>query len=256
MQVKAKKHLGQHFLTDENIAKRIVDSLDYDLNKTVLEIGAGMGVLSKYLFDKQDIDFHIVEIDDESVEYLQNNYITAKNPIINEDFLKFDLDNKFENNIAVIGNFPYNISSQIMFKVLDHKNKIDQVVGMFQKEVAQRFASKPGSKQYGIISVLLQAYYDVEYLFTVGNQVFDPPPKVDSAVISFKRNKVSSLDCDDDLFKKIVKTSFNQRRKKISNSIKSLITEKFESPLLDKRPEQLSVEEFIQLTKLVYGKTL
>lgn len=256
MQVKAKKHLGQHFLEDESIAKSIVDALDYDLNKTVLEVGAGMGVLSKYLYANKEIDFHIVEIDDESVEYLQANYITAKNPIINEDFLKFDFESKFNENIAVIGNFPYNISSQIMFKVIENKEKVDQVVGMFQKEVAERFASKPGSKQYGIVSVLLQAYYNVEYLFSVGNEVFNPPPKVDSGVIKCVRNGISKLDCNEKLFKTVVKTAFNQRRKKISNSLKNLMKEKIDDPIFDKRPEQLSVEEFIYLTKLIDGKSI
>ncbi|MBI9033167.1 MAG: 16S rRNA (adenine(1518)-N(6)/adenine(1519)-N(6))-dimethyltransferase RsmA [Bacteroidales bacterium] len=252
MKVRAKKHLGQHFLNDEDIAKKIVDSLDESTTK-VLEVGPGMGVLTKYLLQKDQLETHVVEIDDESVAFLKANYPALSSRIIEKDMLKLKLEDHFEGSFSLIGNFPYNISSQILFKVLDYKDQIPEVVGMFQKEVAERIAEGPGSKTYGIISVLLQAYYDIEYLFTVHEDVFTPPPKVKSAVIRLRRNKTANLGCDEKLFKSIVKTAFNQRRKTLRNSIKSLIGENTQIPaeLLAERPEQLSVEQFITLTKYI-----
>ncbi len=251
--VKAKKHLGQHFLTDEKIAQRIVESLT-DLSIKVLEIGPGMGVLTKYLIDKEGVDLQVVELDSESVEYLQDNYPQLKGNIISGDFLKMDLKQVTESSFNIIGNFPYNISSQIFFKVLDYKDQIPQVVGMLQKEVAERLASPPGSKVYGILSVFLQAYYDVEYLFTVPENVFNPPPKVKSGVIRLIRNNVKKLDCDEKLFIRVVKAGFNQRRKTLSNSLKVIPFNReniSECSLFSKRPEQLSVAEFVELTNFV-----
>ncbi len=251
--VKAKKHLGQHFLTDEKIAQRIVDSLT-DLNVSVLEIGPGMGVLTKYLIDKEGIDLQVVELDSESVEYLEENYPKLQGRIISGDFLKMDLNEVNTSNFNIIGNFPYNISSQIFFKVLDYKDKIPQVVGMLQKEVAERLACPPGSKVYGILSVFLQAYYNVEYLFTVPEHVFNPPPKVKSGVIRLIRNDVKKLDCDEKLFFRIVKAGFNQRRKTLSNSLKVIPFNRdtiSECSLFTKRPEQLSVSEFVELTNFI-----
>lgn len=256
MQVKAKKHLGQHFLMDQQIAKKIVDSVDYESCSNVVEIGAGMGVLTQYVFEKPNLDFYIVELDNESVEYLEANFLSKRFALLNLDFLALDLAKEFPADITVLGNFPYNISSQIMFKVLENRQQVSQVVGMFQKEVAQRFAAKPGSKQYGIISVLLQAFYEVEYLFTVGPNVFNPPPKVDSGVIRFVRNSTVSLPCDEEAFFKLVKLGFNQRRKKLSNSLKPVLQDKLDHPLMDKRPEQLSVAEFVELTNLIYGQSV
>ena len=248
--VKAKKRLGQHFLKDENIAKKIVDCLDGDV-KNVLEIGPGMGVLTQYLLMKENYNLFVVEIDKESVSYLENHFPQFKQRILEEDFLKLDVQTVFSGEFSVIGNFPYNISSQILFKVLDNKNHIPEVVGMFQKEVAIRVASKPGNKDYGILSVLLQAFYDIEYLFTVEPEVFMPPPKVKSAVIRLKRNAVSQLECDEQKFKQLVKAAFNQRRKTLRNSLKSFlfIDEFTQEDIFKKRPEQLSVEEFVYLTK-------
>jgi len=249
--VRAKKKLGQHFLTDEGIAQKIVNSL-YEENISVLEIGAGMGVLTQFLLQK-NIDLQVVEIDEESVSYLQKHYPALQNRIIAEDFLKLDLSSLFTDKFSVIGNFPYNISSQILFKILDYKHYIPEVVGMFQKEVAVRIASPPGNKDYGILSVLLQAFYDVEYLFTVDAAMFNPPPKVQSAVIRLKRNAVEQLDCDEKVFKTIVKTAFNQRRKTLRNSLKTIcFSEGFtQEKIFDLRPEQLSVEEFVYLAKKV-----
>jgi 16S rRNA (adenine1518-N6/adenine1519-N6)-dimethyltransferase len=251
--VKAKKHLGQHFLTDEKIAERIVDSLT-NYQAQVLEIGPGMGVLTKYLIHKPGINLKVVELDVESVAYLQENYPSLQGNIISGDFLKMDLQEITTDNMSIIGNFPYNISSQIFFKVLEYRDKIPEVVGMLQKEVAERLASPPGKKAYGILSVFLQAYYDVEYLFTVSEDVFNPPPKVKSGVIRLKRNDVERLNCDEKLFLRVVKAGFNQRRKTLSNSLKAIPfnREKIsELPLFTKRPEQLSVQEFVELTQFI-----
>lgn len=252
--VRAKKHLGQHFLTDLDIAKKIVDSLSLtEQYKKVVEVGPGMGVLTQYLIENNNYQTFPVDVDRESIGYLVEKYPSLKGNIIFGDFLKMDLNDIIEKEpFAVIGNFPYNISSQILFKVLDYKDQIPEVVGMFQKEVAERFASDPGSKTYGITSVLLQAFYNVEYLFTVGPEVFDPPPKVQSAVIRFTRNKKAELDCDEKKFKTIVKMAFNQRRKMMRKSLKSLLNEgNKDDEILTKRPEQLSVEEFVELTNLI-----
>jgi len=251
--VRAKKRLGQHFLTDNNIAQDIVNSLSEEQH-AVLEIGAGMGVLTQFLLQKPDIELFIVEIDTESVKYLQKRYPILSEKIIEQDFLKLELPTIFKNNtFSIIGNFPYNISSQILFKVLENKEFISEVVGMFQKEVAIRLASPPGNKDYGILSVLLQAFYNIEYLFSVESHVFSPPPNVKSAVIRLTRNKITDLGCDFQLFKKVVKTAFNQRRKTIRNSLKTIaFTENFtQNSIFNKRPEQLSVEDYIFLTKNV-----
>lgn len=249
--VRPKKHLGQHFLHDENIARKIVDSLtgfgDY---KTLIEIGAGTGVLTKYLFQKNEFKTVIIEIDTESVEYLQQHFPEHKSQVLNKDFLKFPFKEKFSEPVGIIGNFPYNISSQIFFKVLENRNLVPEVVGMIQKEVAVRIASPPGNKDYGILSVLLQAFYDIEYLFTVSPGVFIPPPKVNSGVIRLKRNSTEKLDCDETFFFKVVKTAFNQRRKTLRNALKPLLNEETKSlAILDKRAEQLGVEEFVALTR-------
>jgi 16S rRNA (adenine1518-N6/adenine1519-N6)-dimethyltransferase len=250
--VRAKKRLGQHFLRDDVIAQKIVNSLSIE-TKAVLEIGAGMGVLTQFLLQIENVDLQIVEIDAESVEYLQKHYPASQNRIVAKDFLKLDLSALFIVPFSIIGNFPYNISSQILFKVLDYKHYIPEVVGMFQKEVAVRIASQPGNKDYGILSVLLQAFYDIEYLFTVEAEVFNPPPKVKSAVIRLKRNTVEQLDCDERVFKILVKTAFNQRRKTLRNSLKTIsFSEGFtQEKLFDKRPEQLSVADFVCLAKQV-----
>ena len=246
--VKPKKSLGQHFLTDQNIARKIVDSLDSEI-RDVLEIGPGTGVLTQYLLQRPDINLHVIEIDRESVAYLQQNFAQLKN-IWSDDFLKVPVENKFQGNFAVIGNFPYNISSQIFFKVLELRNRVPEVVGMVQKEVAERIASKHGSKNYGILSVLLQAYFDIEYLFTVGESVFFPPPKVKSAVIRLKRNHLEQLPCSDEIFVKVVKAAFNQRRKMMRNSLKN-ICEDIPEIYADKRPEQISVAGFVELSGLI-----
>lgn len=249
--VKAKKHLGQHFLNDDNIARNIVAALlDKDSSSPIVEIGPGTGVLTQHLI--QQPKFFALDVDEESVAYLKSTYPDQKDRFLLADFLETDIQKIAGTKYNVIGNFPYNISSQIMFRVLEEKESVDYVVGMFQKEVALRLAEKPGSKVYGILSVLLQAYYDIEYLFTVHENVFSPPPKVKSAVIRLKRNDRKELGCDEALFKKVVKTSFNQRRKTIRNSIRSLFNNnELREPLLDKRPEQLSVELFVQLTQFV-----
>lgn len=250
MTVRAKKHLGQHFLKDEEIAKKIADSLTEKNYENVLEIGPGMGVLTKYLLQKK-FKTSVIEIDIESVEYLKANYLNLANNIISKDFLKINLSDYFgENQVAIIGNFPYNISTQIVFKTLENKHQIPEFSGMFQKEVAQRIASKPGSKIYGILSVLAQAFYNVEYLFTVPPEVFNPPPKVDSGVIRLIRKENYTLPVNEKLFYKIVKLGFNQRRKTLRNSLKSFnLSDKLkQDPIFAKRPEQLSVEQFIELT--------
>lgn len=257
MYVKPKKALGQHFLNDEGIASRIVESLEVDTRggekADVLEVGPGTGVLTKYLLKREDVLLRLVEVDSESVRYLLENYPEVSSRLYEEDFLRMNLSKFFTGSFYVIGNFPYNISSQIFFKVLDYRDQIPQVVGMVQKEVAQRLASPPGHKAYGILSVLLQAWYDIEYLFTVGSGVFTPPPKVESAVIRLRRNGRTSIDCDEAAFKAIIKGCFNQRRKTIRNSLRSIGLSAEGSPLLDARPEQLSVEQFVELTKMAHN---
>ena len=249
-EVKAKKFLGQHFLTDENIAAKIVESLSTD-SRRVLEIGPGMGVLTKYLIARPDTDFHVVEIDRESVAYLHDHYPTLD--VIEGDFLRYDLSTLFHDSFSIIGNFPYNISSQILFKVFDNRDSVTEVVGMFQKEVAERVAAGPGSKTYGILSVLLSAFYNIEYLFTVHEHVFNPPPKVKSAVIRLTRNDVKRLECDEKLFVQVVKAGFNQRRKTLRNALRQLNMpiENIGEDILSKRAEQLSVEQFIDITKTI-----
>tara|TARA_R110002050_G_scaffold57866_7_gene130281 strand:- start:74645 stop:75439 length:795 start_codon:yes stop_codon:yes gene_type:complete len=252
-QVKAKKYLGQHFLNDESVAEQIADTLALKNYKNVLEIGPGMGVLTKYLL-KKDITTYVIEIDTESVEYLQANYLNLAPRIIEKDFLKFDLNDVFKQEpFGIIGNFPYNISTQIVFKTLEMRDQIPEFSGMFQKEVAQRICSKEGSKVYGILSVLVQAFYDAEYLFTVPPNVFNPPPKVESGVLRLTRKEDFSLPCDEKLFFKVVKTAFQQRRKTIRNSLKTLNLSNSlrEDSIFGKRPEQLSVQEFLELTKLI-----
>ena len=295
MEVRAKKALGQHFLTDQNIAKSIVAALqlpaaggkavasegkvnaevasvpsvqlttEQPARMKVLEIGPGMGVLSQYLLQRQDVDLRMIEIDDESVEYLESHFPQEHGRVIFGDFLKLDIDELFPEEFHVIGNFPYNISSQIFFRIIDYRNRIPQTVCMIQKEVAERIAEKPGSKTYGILSVLLQAWYDIEYLFTVGSGAFAPPPKVQSAVIKLTRNRRTSLGCDENAFKNIVKTAFGQRRKTLRNSLKPIIAAKAtkegwdtealtsftSAPVFELRPERLSVEDFIGLTNLL-----
>jgi 16S rRNA (adenine1518-N6/adenine1519-N6)-dimethyltransferase len=251
--VKAKKFLGQHFLNDLTIAEKIADSLQDSAFDMVLEIGPGMGVLTQFLLKKHN-DLHVVEIDRESVTYLQSHFPKLEGKIHATDFLKMDLLTEFEGKtLAIIGNFPYNISSQILFKVLENKELVPEFSGMFQKEVAQRIAAKPGSKTYGILSVLTQAFYEVEYLFTVPPHVFIPPPKVDSGVIRMKRKVNFSLPIDEKLYREVVKTAFNQRRKTLRNSLKSYnLSDKIkEDVIFAKRPEQLSYSEFIYLSQLI-----
>ncbi len=249
--VRPKKFLGQHFLKDQNIAAKIVDALVLPAQKNfVLEIGPGTGVLTQFLVGKENVDLHMAEIDRESVAYLKEHYPSHAQKIIEGDFLELDLSQLTDQNIYVIGNFPYNISSQIFFKVLDHRSRVKQVVGMVQKEVADRIAEKEGSKTYGIISVLLQAFYDIELLFKVSPGVFFPPPKVMSAVIRMTRNNRDHLVCDEVLFKKVVKQGFQNRRKTLRNALKplNLPTQILSLPQLGLRAEQLSVEDFISLT--------
>ncbi len=281
--VRPKKALGQHFLTDLSVAQKIADALvvecpagntvsesvaDHSATLKplpVLEIGPGMGVLSQYLLERGDLDLKMIEIDRESVDYLLTHFPKAAGRVIEGDFLKMNLSYFFPETFAVIGNFPYNISSQIFFRIIDHKDSIPQVVCMIQKEVAERIAEKPGSKTYGILSVLLQAWYDIEYLFTVGEGAFNPPPKVKSAVIRLRRNSRTELGCDEKLFKTVVKTAFNQRRKTLRNSLKPLIAGKagregwstertadfLSAPVFELRPERLGVEDFTALTNLL-----
>lgn len=251
--VKAKKHLGQHFLRDLDIAQRIVDGLSTS-QKNVMEIGPGTGVLTQYLVKRKDINLKLIELDIESVDYLKAHYFELEGSIFFEDFLKLDLSSIFSESFALIGNFPYNISGPIFFKVFEYRNQIPEVVGMLQKEVAERLAAGPGTKKYGVLSVLLQAFYKIDYLFTVDAQVFDPPPKVQSGVIRLVRNDVEQLDCDEKLFVQVVKAIFNQRRKAIRNSIKSISFNKEaikDHEFLSRRPEQMSVQDFITLTKMV-----
>ena len=249
--VKAKKHLGQHFLTDKNIAAKIVNSLQ--TAGPVLEVGPGMGILSDFLLQKPELEIFLVDIDTESYQFLQKKYPQLKENLINADFLAMDFDAVFTGTFSIIGNFPYNISSQILFKVLDNRHKVPEVVGMFQKEVAERCAAKPGSKEYGILSVFLQAYYKVEYLFTVKAGVFNPPPKVLSAVIRLTRNEIKELDCDEKLFWQVVKAGFNQRRKTLRNALSSLINKEklTDEAMLDLRAERLSVTDFVTLTNKI-----
>ena len=256
--VRPKKALGQHFLTYQSVAQAIVASLQS--RGPVLEVGPGTGVLTKYLLQDPDIELKVVELDSESVRYLLEHYPKLAPGLYEADFLKLDLKKLFPGHFAVIGNFPYNISSQIFFKVLDYREQVPEVVCMIQKEVAERMAAGPGSKTYGILSVLMQAWYDIEYLFTVGEGAFLPPPKVKSAVIRLTRNDRSSLPCDEDLFKRVVKTTFNQRRKTIRNSLKPILATLPKLPdfipYLDARPEQLSVEEFVELTQSLGTRNL
>lgn len=252
--VKPKKSLGQHFLKDNNIANKIADSLD-GKSENVLEIGPGMGVLTKFLLKKK-YNLMLVEIDSESVSFLINNLDIEESKIIENDFLKLDLTKLFPgNNFSIIGNFPYNISSQIVFKILENRNIINEMCGMFQYEVAERICESEGSKKYGILSVLTQAFFEVSFLFEVSNHLFIPPPKVKSAVITLRRKDEIELGCDEALFFKIVKLSFQQRRKTIRNSLKkiNLSNNLREDSIFDNRPEQLSVDQFIELTKLVQG---
>ena len=251
-QVRAKKHLGQHFLRDMEVASRIAASLPLDGRTSVLEIGPGTGVLTQFLLQNTDIDLTAVELDGESVKYLNQHYPQLK--VIEADFLKMDLKTMYQDKFCIIGNFPYNISSQIFFKMLDNKDSIPCLVGMIQKEVAERMAAPAGSKTYGILSVLMQAYYSIDYLFTVHEHVFDPPPKVKSAVIRLTRNDVAKIDCNEQLFKTVVKTAFNQRRKTLRNSLLPLVEKgnpMFADPLFDLRPERLDVAAFIDLTNRV-----
>jgi 16S rRNA (adenine1518-N6/adenine1519-N6)-dimethyltransferase len=252
--VRAKKHLGQHFLTDKNIAAKIVDSLRPENNyQQVLEVGPGMGILSDILLERNLYDVHLIDIDTESYEFLQKKYPKLGDKLINADFLAMDFAATFTGPLGIIGNFPYNISSQILFKVLENRQQVVEVVGMFQKEVAERCASKAGSKEYGILSVFLQAYYKVEYLFTVKAGVFNPPPKVLSAVIRLTRNEIAELDCDEKLFWQVVKAGFNQRRKTLRNALSSLINKEkmTEEPLLDLRAERLTVDDFVKITQQI-----
>jgi 16S rRNA (adenine1518-N6/adenine1519-N6)-dimethyltransferase len=253
-EVRAKKHLGQHFLKDETIALDIVRSLKHTSYNKVLEVGPGMGVLTKYLIDETSFETHIIDIDWDSIAYLKEKYPSLNDRIIEGDFLKLDLNSLFNNEpFGVIGNFPYNISTEILFKVLDHKNQVPEVVGMFQKEVAERIAAKPKNKTYGITSVLLQAFYDIEYLFTVDGDKFNPPPKVKSAVIRLTRNSVQQVDCNEKLFKQLVKAGFNQRRKTLRNSIRAfkLKPEFLSHKYLTQRAEELSVADFVALTNMI-----
>lgn len=247
--VKPKKHLGQHFLKDENIALKIVDALQNESGLPVYEIGAGTGVLTKYLIDKKE-NFYALDVDGESIDYLKANYINQSDRFVLQDFLKYDVP--FE-HFNVIGNFPYNISSQIFFKIWDDRDKVDEVVCMIQKEVADRICASHGNKTYGILSVLLQAFFEIEYLFKVSPGVFNPPPKVQSAVIRLKRNDVKHLSCDEKLFKRVVKSGFGKRRKTLRNALKDLnLSESVTAmEVLNQRAEQLSVQEFILLTEKI-----
>ena len=251
MEVRAKKALGQHFLTDQRIAQDIVAALHGPCE--ALEVGPGMGVLTQYLLQREDIDLKLVEIDGESVDYLLTHFAGMQGKLLQADFLRLKLEKIFSERFSVIGNFPYNISSQIFFKVLDYRESIPEVVCMIQKEVAERIAEGPGSKTYGILSVLLQAWYDIEYLFTVDEHVFNPPPKVKSGVIRLVRNEVTDLGVNERMFKRVVKAAFGQRRKMLRSSLKPLFSADptvMERDVFRQRPEQLGVEDFIALTRL------
>lgn len=253
MEVRAKKSLGQHFLTDQSIARAIVDALGVSEVRDVLEIGPGMGVLSQYLLKRTDIDLKLIELDSESVVYLRNHFPGIEGKLLQGDYLKLNMRKIFPSHYRVIGNFPYNISSQIFFKILDDKDMVPEVVCMIQKEVADRIAEPPGSKTYGILSVLLQAWYDIDYILGVGPGAFCPPPKVQSAVIRLRRNSRKELGCDEMLFRQVVKTAFNQRRKTLRNALKPLIKEGQDTSdgIFDLRAEKLSVEQFVYLTRLL-----
>lgn len=251
--VRAKKNLGQHFLKDEGIARRIADTIDGFADLPVIEVGPGTGMLTRFLLEKER-DLKVVEIDLESIDYLNQHYPELEGRIIQQNFLTLDFAQHFDGPLCVIGNYPYNISSQIFFKVVDNKELVPCCTGMIQKEVAERMAASPGSKAYGILSVLLQAWYDIEYLFTVNEGAFIPPPKVKSAVVRLTRNERTKLDCNESLFKSVVKSCFNQRRKMIRNSIRAVLPEGAvlpDHPLLTKRPEQLSISQFEELTNFV-----
>ena len=251
--VQPKRNLGQHFLKDDAIASRIAGSLTGTGYRSVLEIGPGMGILTSHLIARGFEDFRVIEIDNESVHYLRTHF-PALQEIIRGDFLTMDVDAFFPGKFAIIGNFPYKISTQIFFKALKHREKVEEIAGMLQKEVAERICSGPGSKAYGILSVLLQAFYKAEYLFTVHEHVFSPPPKVKSGVIRLIRNDVKSLDCDEVLFLRVVKACFNQRRKTLRNSVKAAFDlEREDYPEFGLRPEQLSVEQFVKLTRWIDG---
>jgi len=249
--VQPKKNLGQHFLKDRGIAERIASTLSGTGYDSVLEIGPGTGILTGFLLKREFNDFRVIEIDHESVNYLHENFPELKN-ILTGDFLAMDIEHYFPGTMAVTGNFPYNISTQIMFKVLNHRDKIIEVSGMLQKEVAERICAGPGSRTYGILSVLLQAWYNTEYLFTVSENVFFPPPRVKSGVIRLRRNDLKQLDCNEALFFRVVKACFNQRRKTLKNSVRSAFDlQNFDYPELNLRPEQLSVDQFVRLTNWI-----
>jgi len=252
--VRAKKHLGQHFLTDKKIAAKIVDGLVHtDQYRQVLEVGPGMGILSDILLERENLETYMIDIDVESYHFLNDKYPQMGERLINGDFLAMDLRKVFPGKFAIIGNFPYNISSQILFKVLEHRENVVEMVGMFQKEVAERCASKSGTKDYGILSVLIQAYYNIDYLFTVKPGTFNPPPKVNSGVIRLSRNDRETLPCDEKLFWTVVKAGFNQRRKTLRNALSGVLPKvKMDDHIyFEKRAEQLTVEDFIALTQLV-----
>ena len=253
--VKAKKYLGQHFLKDLNIAQKIADTLSLTNYKKVVEIGAGMGVLTQFLL-KKDTEVYVVEIDKESVAYLEAHYPELRGKIIADDFLKYDIAGYLREPFAIIGNFPYNISTQIVFKLLELRDYVPEFSGMFQKEVAERICEREGSKTYGILSVLVQAFYEATYLFTVSEGVFNPPPKVKSGVLRLVRKPNYHLDCDEALFFTIVKTAFNQRRKTLRNSLKPLLTNETlkKNSIFDKRPEQLPWQDFVFITKEISRK--
>ena len=251
MEVRAKKALGQHFLTDRSVAAAIVDALGRDGVRDVLEIGPGMGVLTGYLLERDDIDLKLVELDSESVAYLLTHFPGMQGRLFEADYLRLDMHHLFSGPYRVIGNFPYNISSQIFFKILEDKDRIPEVVCMIQKEVADRIAEGPGTKTYGILSVLLQAWYDIDYVLSVGPGAFAPPPKVRSAVIRLRRNARTALGCDEKLFKAVVKTAFNQRRKTLRNALRPMMPEGMDTsdPVWDLRAERLGVEDFVALTR-------
>ena len=250
-EVRPKKSLGQHFLTDQNIAQKIVDQLSPDV-ESVIEVGAGTGVLTQFMVNDILDKFHVIEIDKESIAYLESHFPLLGDHLIEGDFLKTDLCKYGQKNMAIIGNFPYNISSQIFFHVLKYKEQVVEVVGMVQKEMAERMAAKEGSKTYGILSVLMQAWYNIDYLFTVHENVFNPPPKVKSAVIKMRRNAVTDLGCDEKLFVTIVKQAFNQRRKTLRNSLRTMLSPSIiNDEVFNLRPEQLSIQEFIDLTNRI-----
>jgi 16S rRNA (adenine1518-N6/adenine1519-N6)-dimethyltransferase len=252
--VQPKKHLGQHFLKDENIAQKIVSSLSPE-SRNIIEVGPGTGVLTKFLIQKTN-NLYLIEIDRESIAFLNKQFPELKDRIVQADFLKYDLSGIFKDSFSIIGNFPYNISTQILFRALEYRNQVTEVIGMFQKEVAERIASPPGSKKYGILSVLLQIYFNIEYLFTVNENVFYPPPKVKSAVIRLRRNNVKHPGCDEKLLVSLVKTAFNQRRKMLRNPLKIFTFEENEkvAKLMTKRAEQLRKEDFIFLINSIIRK--